>query len=839
MDLKRFTTPAGASVRQVAFAHDSAGRLTTETHSDGTGSVVYRYYRDGATPSQPTVVTTKGFVTAVEGPGYAKLTEYRADGRPVRRTLSLTGWRKVETQLGYSDGGEVASESTSVWELQGVTPTLQSSTTRQHRWDVHGRLSESWLNGQLLAVFGYDANGQPSTASFSTNGQATLGYDPLTRERIALSLSGPGWNTYTDLRFNNRGLVESEALNVSGTSLRRQYGYSPQKYLTSATDANGTYGYEHAGNGLPSAIQEGSVRRELVTSGSTLTSGGVTYTLDPVGRTVGKGDLTFAYGPHGHLARATRGTKVWDYLYDENGQRLLKKEAGLPVAAYLEGGGYLDATGLTVPFRFAGQLVGLLKGGTFQLVATDLRGTLLADTNGTVRRVSPFGLRATQPDVAAVLDYVQKGFDADLGVVRMGVRDYDPYINRFLTPDPLFLEQPWRCVSSPVQCNLYGYAGGNPVSNVDPSGEALETLWDAASLTMGIASIAMWDEKTTTTDKVLDVIGVVADGVAVALPFIPGGASAGLKVLRAGDKAVDALKAADKAGDGAKLLNKTDEAADAARKCAGGDCKIPGIGCFVAGTPVLTKEGLKPIEEVQAGDEVWARSDTTGESGWRRVVHLKVTPDKPIIDVELGSEDGRSETIGATPDHPFWVEGRGWTQAGHLLPGMQVPSAHGGWLRVLRATWRQSAATVFNFEVEDFHTYFVGELSAFVHNNEKCPDAKDLAPAAKEPPKLVYRQGSDTAQNMTPRPGLDKKGLSTFETLEQAAKPGEKAQVIDTTKLRCLKAVCDPPPEGHVSIKPETAEELADWASTRGSDTVHPWTQEVLDAIVDTVRRPK
>jgi hypothetical protein len=48
----------------------------------------------------------------------------------------------------------------------------------------------------------------------------------------------------------------------------------------------------------------------------------------------------------------------------------------------------------------------------------------------------------------------------------------------------------------------------------------------------------------------------------------------------------------------------------------------------------------------------------------------------------------------------------------------------------------------------------------------------------------VYRRGSKFSDNLTPRPGIDTDGLSTFETLEQAANPGEKAQVIDTTKLR-------------------------------------------------------
>lgn len=66
--------------------------------------------------------------------------------------------------------------------------------------------------------------------------------------------------------------------------------------------------------------------------------------------------------------------------------------------------------------------------------------------------------------------------------------------------------------------------------------------------------------------------------------------------------------------------------------------------------------------------------------------------------------------------------------------------------------------------------------------------------------------------------------------------PG-KNQVIDTSKLDQLCAVCDNPKTGHVSIKPKDMSQMLGWIDSRGSSTTHPLTQELMDAVVDQVKR--
>ena len=138
---------------------------------------------------------------------------------------------------------------------------------------------------------------------------------------------------------------------------------------------------------------------------------------------------------------------------------------------------------------------------------------------------------------------------------------------------------------------------------------------------------------------------------------------------------------------------------------------------FTAGTQVLMCDGsLRAIEDVEEGEWVWARDDQTGELACQQVVDPYDNPNRSIILLTLQNADGQTEVIETTDNHPFYVEGRGWTRVDALHLGDTVPSSDGSQLTLVAAEWTDRIETVYNFGVEGFHTYFVGELGAWVHN---------------------------------------------------------------------------------------------------------------------------
>lgn len=91
----------------------------------------------------------------------------------------------------------------------------------------------------------------------------------------------------------------------------------------------------------------------------------------------------------------------------------------------------------------------------------------------------------------------------------------------------------------------------------------------------------------------------------------------------------------------------------------------PGGSCFAAGTPLLTPENSKPIEQFKTGDWILAapQNDSNAPPVARRVKEVLSRPAKLVV-VKVGDR-----AIRTTREHPFYVNGKGWVPAASLRAG--------------------------------------------------------------------------------------------------------------------------------------------------------------------------
>ena len=90
--------------------------------------------------------------------------------------------------------------------------------------------------------------------------------------------------------------------------------------------------------------------------------------------------------------------------------------------------------------------------------------------------------------------------------------------------------------------------------------------------------------------------------------------------------------------------------------------------CFAEGTVLLGPDGMKPIEEFAVGDAILS-ADEHNPTCCVEVRYVEATYKRStlLIRLRVGGQE-----ICLTPDHPIFVPGRGWVQAGILEPGDRV-----------------------------------------------------------------------------------------------------------------------------------------------------------------------
>ena len=147
------------------------------------------------------------------------------------------------------------------------------------------------------------------------------------------------------------------------------------------------------------------------------------------------------------------------------------------------------------------------------------------------------------------------------------------------------------------------------------------------------------------------------------------------------------------------------------------------------------------IEDIQPGDLVWATDEETGETALKEVVQTFRNETEEWVHVKVNGEE-----ITCTPMHPFYSPVKGWTSAIDLRAGDILVMLNGEYVVVEQVQHEliESPEITYNFEVEDYHTYYVGESSIWTHN--KCGAEHGNSLNTSKPAKGYVLKNRDTGE---------------------------------------------------------------------------------------------
>ncbi|MFD4524187.1 polymorphic toxin-type HINT domain-containing protein [Streptomyces sp. NPDC058470] len=334
-------------------------------------------------------------------------------------------YKLQELNYSYDDAGNVTA-ITDPTTLGGTGKADNQCFT----YDGHRRLVEAWT---------------PSTADCATAGRTTAN----------LVGAAPYWTSYT---YKDSGLRATETTRTTSATTTK----------TSCYDATKVH------------------RLTATTTGSTCTAVATAYGYDTTGNTTTRPDGTatqsLTWSVESRLDTLKEGTSTTGYVYDADGNLLIRRNTGGETVLYLGATEvHLDTSTTTAKFwaqRYytgAGSTVALRsnQSGTSKLtwLAADHHGTSTLAVDATAQAVTkryttPFGASRGQtigvwPDDKAFLG---ASADPSSGLTHVGAREYDPLAGRFISVDPVL------AVDDVQSLNGYSYADNNPGTYSDPTG---------------------------------------------------------------------------------------------------------------------------------------------------------------------------------------------------------------------------------------------------------------------------------------------------------------------------------------------------------------------------------
>ncbi|WP_148466836.1 polymorphic toxin-type HINT domain-containing protein [Paenibacillus senegalimassiliensis] len=651
----------------LGYRYDAAGRLIELTYPDGK-TVVYTY--DAAGRMQ-TVTDWRSRITSYEYDANGRLTATdKPDGSRETRDYDLAG--QLSKLVNRAASGTIISEDAYTYDAVG---NVLTEGNWMYTYDVADRLTAA--NAYRYV---YDLGGNLTEATIARSGQAQEAPFTATQSTYELTQALP---SATQVTYN----FDDAVYLYDGQTMT----YSVDNRL--ATVDGQPVVYDADGNLIEGSFQGGANH----------------FVYDARNRLREAGELTYNYDAENYRTGVINTVTGATYQYVINPEarysQVLMETSEDTTRYYIYGLGLIaheEADGEAFIYHY------------------DRRGSTIAltDETGEIRgqvAYDPYGglLNQRGQTDTPFLYNGQYGVMTDSnGLYHMRARYYHPEIKRFMNRDVLEGN-----IEAPQTLNRYAYVNGNPISYIDPFGlsrervEIVDPLLDElsvgldffpviGSLKSGLEAVIGKDiltgDQLTAGNRLITTAGIL-------LPAV--------KAVKRIDQANDLLQDARKVQKG--IRNEVKLEKKAASKPAAG------CNCFTAGTKVLTDAGEKNIEDIEVGDRILSKDETTGEVAYKEVTATFNHETDEIYKIHVGDQ-----VIESTFNHPFYVEGKGWTFVKDLKAGDLLVQSDGNTLKIDSIELLNKHVTVYNMTVDEFHTYFVSGLGIWVHNTGPC----DLKP---------------------------------------------------------------------------------------------------------------
>ncbi|MEO8133744.1 MAG: RHS repeat-associated core domain-containing protein, partial [Betaproteobacteria bacterium] len=395
-------------------------------------------------------------------------------------------------QIQFAYGGSLVSGATWTGAAQGqyaytydnnfLLKSMALSSGADNVATALTRDGDTLLTG--LGPFTVARAGPAGAPSQISDGVLTIsqGYDTL--GRVASRTHSVGGQPKYAVQFthDNLGRILSKVETIAGIARILDYGYDTAAHLIEVQrDSVIVERYTYDANRNRLSRRFGNSPAETATydgQDRLVVQGAASYQFNSDGYLTQRGADTFQYSTTGELLQAVVGGQTVTYAYDGLRRRVSRTVAA-GTTQYLYGNPDDDLqvsntrapSGVLTTYYYdeGRRLFAMQRGALRYYIATDQLGSprVLTDTAGAVVRVLEFDAFGnvtadSNPAFELPIGFAGGLADGTTGLLRFGMRDYDPAAGRWTARDPALFDG--------AQANLYAYVNNNPVNLVDPLG---------------------------------------------------------------------------------------------------------------------------------------------------------------------------------------------------------------------------------------------------------------------------------------------------------------------------------------------------------------------------------